>query len=118
MKEQLKKLISNWWVVSLTALFFLVMAFVVLLPTFVPFLRPLLVRLVVLLLLIVAWGGLAAWRIFDQTRATKRLADRLAGEDAIQSEGAEQSSRMKAALSKLRSRKVAVQTISIAALGM
>lgn len=102
MKEQFKKLISNWWVVSLTALFFLVLALVVLLPTFVPFLRPLLIRLVVFLLLIVAWGGLAAWRIFDQTRATKRLADRLAGEGAIQSEGAEQSSRMKAALSKLK----------------
>jgi type VI secretion system protein ImpL len=102
MKEQFKKLISNWWVVSIAVLVLLILALVVLLPTFVAPMRPLLMRLVIFLGLVVVWGGLAAWRMFDQTRASQRLADRLAGEDIVQSEGAEQAGRMKAALSKFK----------------
>jgi type VI secretion system protein ImpL len=102
MKEQFKKLLSNWWVVSITALVLLALALVVLLPMFVGPLRPFLVRLCILLVLIVAWGGLAAWRMFDQTRASQRLAERLAGADIVQSEGAEQANRMKTALGKFK----------------
>ena len=99
----LKKVFGNWWVLSGLAALFAVLLFVVLLPMVAGPLRPLWVRLVFLLLILVVWGGLAAWRVLSARAASKKLAEGLAAETAAPGEDAEVAKRMQAAMAGLKS---------------
>ena len=96
-----KKVFGNWWVVSIAIAVLVALALVLLLPLVVEPMRPLWVRLLVLLLIALVWGGLAAWRVFSARQASDRLAKGLAA-DPGDAEGAALAERLKSALGGLK----------------
>ncbi len=99
----IKKVFGNWWVLAGLAALFAVLVFCVLLPLVAPFFRPLLVRLLFLLLILLVFGGVALWRTLSQRRAAKALADGLAKEASAPGEDVEVAKRMQAAMAGLKS---------------
>ena len=99
----LKKLFGNGWVLSTLAAILAAVVFVILLPLVVGFLRPLWVRLLVLLVIVAVWAGFAAWRILSARAAAKKLAEGLAASAAEPGEDAEVAKRMQAAMAGLKS---------------
>lgn len=99
----LKKVFGAWWVLTGLAAVFAVLVLVVLLPMVAGPLRPLWVRLLLLLLIAGVWGGFAAWRVLSARAASRKLAEGLAAEGAAPGEDAEVGKRMQAALAGLKS---------------
>ena len=96
-----KKTFSNWWVLSILTAVLAVLIFVLLLPLVVGFLRPLWVRLIVLAVIALVWGGCALWRVLSARAAARRLEASLdaAGSDP---ESKVLATRMRDALAKLK----------------
>ncbi len=97
----LKRIFSNWWVVTGLAVLVLLLLFCFGLPLFVSFFRALWVRISIAILLVGAWGVLAYLRRRKALKASAAIADALAassdGEDRVLAE------RMNSALAQLKS---------------
>jgi type VI secretion system protein ImpL len=100
--EFLKRIFTNWWVLSLLALALFLVIFVVLLPLLVYAFEPWSVRLVIAALFISVWAALAMWRIFLARKASREIA-RSIETVAPKGEGAVLAERMRKALASLRS---------------
>ena len=97
----LKKFFGNWWVLSILIAVLVAVVLVLLLPLVVGPMRHLWVRLGLLLLIALVWGGLAGWRVFSARKASERLAEGLAAGPG-DAEGAALAERMKSALAGLK----------------
>lgn len=97
----LKKFFGNWWVLSIGAAVLAALALALLLPMAVAWFRPLWVRLLMVGLVLLVWGGLTAWRMIAAKRANDRIAKELAAvaEDA---EGKALTERMQTAMTSLK----------------
>ena len=60
--KALKRILGNWWVLSITAAVLLAVVLVLLLPLIVTALRPLVWRLSLLAGVLLIWGAAALWR--------------------------------------------------------
>lgn len=97
-----KRVLSNWWVLSLGTLL-LVMAIILFgLPLFVDALRPWLTRLLIGLALVSVWGLVAFLRWRKARKAEAALAAELAGTNRADEEAGIVAERLKEALSKLQ----------------
>ena len=100
----MKKIFGSWWVVSILVAVLAALVLVLLLPLVVGPMRPLWVRLVLLALILLVWGGLAAWRMWSARRRSDALAESLAAPaSAADTEGQALAGRMGEALQGLRS---------------
>jgi type VI secretion system protein ImpL len=100
--KTLRKLLGNWWVVSIAIALLAVLVLIVLLPMVLPPLRPFIWRLTLLLVVTAVWGGLAAWRVFSARQASDRIADALGDDATAPGETAALTKRMSDALAGLR----------------
>lgn len=101
----LKKIFGNWWVLSTLVAALVAVVLVLLLPLVVGPMRPLWVRLVLLALVVLVWGGLSLWRVLSARKRSDRLAASLAvqSQGAADAEGEALAKRMKDALAGLKS---------------
>lgn len=97
----LKRVFGNWWVLSVGAALLLIVGLVLLLPLVVHPLRAPLWRGGLLLIIVVGWCGVAAWRVLSARAASKRLADELTRAQG-DTEGVAVAARMGEALASLR----------------
>jgi len=100
--KTLRKILGNWWVVSIAIALLAVLVLVVLLPMVLPPLRPFVWRMLLLLLVAAVWGGLALWRVLSARQASDRIADALGQDAAASGETAALTKRMSEALASLR----------------
>lgn len=96
------KILRNWWFVTVTAAVLLALVLAVGLPLFVAALRPLWVRLSLVLLVAAVWGLFAFLRVAKAKKAAAALAAELAGPNAADEEGRALAQRMGAALGQLK----------------
>jgi len=100
----LKRVLGNWWFLSITAVVLLALVFGLLLPMVVAQLRPWWVRLLIVGLIVAVWAGLAIWRVLSARRRAETLAKSLAQvTPADAGEGQALAKRMSEALSGLKS---------------
>jgi type VI protein secretion system component VasK len=97
----LKKVFGNWWVLSGLIVLVVLLVLVLLLPLVAPPTRPLWVRATILAVVLLVWGGLAAWRMISARQASDRIAKDLTAGPA-DAEGAALAARMKTALAGLK----------------
>ena len=97
----LKKVFGNWWVLSGLIVLVVLLVLVLLLPLVAPPMRPLWVRATILAVVLLVWGGLAAWRMISARQASDRIAKDLTAGPA-DAEGAALAARMKTALAGLK----------------
>jgi len=98
----IKRVFTNWWVLSIGAFLLLGLLLIVGLPIFVGFLRPLLVKIVVGVTLLVLW---VIWFLLRRRKAKKgeeELEEELIEIDLAGDEAAATQSRMKEMLAQLR----------------
>ena len=93
----------NWWVVTVCLALIVAIILVWPIPIFVSFLRPLWVRVLMVLLVSVVWGGFAAFRLLQARKASEALAEEITKPDAADAEGAELRQRLTEALAALKS---------------
>ena len=98
---RLKKVLRNWWVRSLLICVLAAILLAVLLPLVLVELRPLLIRIVLVLTVLAVWGGIAGYRVWKAQGASRKLAEALA--DRRPGEDAEVANRMQAAMAGLKS---------------
>lgn len=96
------KILRNWWVVTITAAVLLALVLALGLPLFVGWMRPLWVRLSVVLAIALVWGLFAFLRVRKARRAQAALAAELAGPNAADEEGRALAKRMNDALGQLK----------------
>jgi type VI secretion system protein ImpL len=102
--KAMKALFGNWWVLSVLVALLAVVILAVALPIIAPVLRPLAWRLGFVLLVALAWGGLAAWRVIAARRASDQIAASLAARDGLGRDEANQvAERMRKAMETLKS---------------
>ena len=99
--KALKRILGNWWVLSIAAALLFAVVLVLLLPLVVPALRPLVWRLSLLGGVVLIWAAIAVWRTLAKRRAARRLEEELAGPQG-DPEAAAISARMSAALADLK----------------
>ena len=99
----LKKVFGNWWVLTVGAAVLAALALALLLPMAVAWFRPLWVRLAMVALVALIWGGLLAWRLISARQANDRLAKSLAAAPAEDAEGKALAERMQKAMAGLKS---------------
>ncbi len=98
----LRKVFTNFWVVSILVAVLVAVILVLLLPLLVHPLDKWIWRLALLGLVILVWGIFAAIHVFSARNASDRIADAMAKEGAAQDEGAVVGKRLSDALSQLR----------------
>jgi type VI secretion system protein ImpL len=98
----LKKIFGNWWVLSIGAAVLAALALALLLPMALSWFRPLWVRLALVGLVVLIWGGLTAWRMISAKRANDRLAKAVAAVPAEDAEGKALAERMQKAMAGLK----------------
>ena len=100
--KKIKRIFSNWWFVSVSTSILLLALFVFALPIFVDFLRPLLIKLLCVVLIIIFWVG---WFLLRRRKSRKK-EDELSTAimpDKADEEAKALQARLKTALTKLRS---------------
>jgi len=98
----MKRVFTNWWVLSIGSFLLLALLFTVGLPIFVGFLRPFWVRFLIGTFLLLLWG---LWFFFKRRKAKKgeaELVEELIEIDRAGEEAAATQGRMKEALDHLR----------------
>lgn len=98
----MKRVLSNWWVLSLGTLLLVMAILLIGLPLFVDSLRPWLVRLPIGLALVAVWGLIAFLRWRKARAAEAALAAELAGTNRADEEAGIVAERLKEALAKLQ----------------
>ena len=98
----LKKFFGNWWVLTILTAVLIALLLCVLLPLVVGFLRPWWVRLICFAVVLLIWGGLAAWRILRARKANDDMADELAKTPPGDVEAQTLAKRLKEALATLK----------------
>lgn len=96
----LKRILTNWWTVSLLIVLVVLLLLCLGLPLFVGFLRPWWVRLAILLVVVGLWGGVALLRMRKGSKATEALAAGIGGDSA--SEEQVQGKRIAEAMASLK----------------
>ena len=99
---KLKSVLTSWWFVSLTILLLLVLLFCLGLPLVVGALRPLWVRLVILVVLVGGWGLLAWLRARKAKKAAEALSGAIGDAASANPEEKVQAERMAEAMATLR----------------
>lgn len=100
---QIKKFLTNWWVVSLIILSFMLLLFCIGLPLLVGWLRPWWVRLLLFVLFAGGWSLLAYLRMRKGRKAADAIAEGIGGgSEKADSEERVQAQRMTEALGGLR----------------
>lgn len=94
------KILRSWWALSALVAIAVALILAVLLPFLLLSLRPLWVRLLLVLLVAALWGVAAWWRLRRATRAADAIAAELA--DPAGEEGDAVAGRMRDALTRLR----------------
>jgi type VI secretion system protein ImpL len=92
----------NWWVLSLLTALLVAVCLAVALPIFIHPLRPLWVRLLLVLIVALVWSGFAAFRILKARRAADAIARELAPNEPGGAEVQALGKRMAEALAALR----------------
>ena len=101
--KRVLKVLTNWWVLSISAAVVAALLLVFVLPMLAHGLRPWPWRLALVLVVAAVWGAAALLRFMLQRRAAARLAQALDEEAATAStEGAVLTGRMKEAVAKLK----------------
>jgi type VI secretion system protein ImpL len=101
--KRVLKVLTNWWVLSLSAAAVMAILLVLVLPMLAHGLRPWPWRLALLATVMAVWGAAALVRFLLQRRAAARLASALEAEEPrANSEGALLTGRMREALAKLK----------------
>ena len=98
----IKRVFTNWWVLSIGAFLLLGLLLIVGLPIFVGFLRPLLVKIAIGITLLLLWGLWFFLRRRKAKQGEKELEEELIEIDLAGDEAAATQSRMKEMLGQLR----------------
>jgi len=98
-----KRFFGNWWVLTVTAAVLVVLVLAVGLPLVLAPMRPLAIRLLMVLAVGLVWGVFALIRVLKARKAAKAIADELAMSDAGAGEDAALKERMRQALAGLKS---------------
>jgi type VI secretion system protein ImpL len=97
----LKRIFTNWWVLSLLTAILFLLVLTLLLPLLVDAFRPASVRIAFAILVTLGWAALAAWHIISGRQAAARIASSIQAVSP-DGEGATLSRRMTEALTEAR----------------
>jgi type VI secretion system protein ImpL len=98
----MRRLLKSWWFLTITLALILILLLTLGLPLFVPFLRPLWLRILLGLLVAATWSGLAFLRVRKARRASAAIIAELTGPSAADEESRALAARMKEGLTALR----------------
>lgn len=98
----IKRFLTNWWFVSITAALLVALLLCVGLPLVVGFLRPWWVRLLSFTVVALVWGAMASLRARKAQRGSDAIAAALAATDTAGDEGKVVAKRMAEALAQLK----------------
>lgn len=98
----MKKVLTNWWFVSITVALLAVLVLCFGLPIFVGFLRPWWVKLLLFLFVASVWGLLAFLRVRKARKGAEAIAAELSAPSAADQEGQALAKRMGDALASLK----------------
>ena len=99
---EMKRVVSNWWVLTAGAAVLVALFLALGLPIVVGALRPLPVRLVIVLLVAMVWGGLAFLHVLRGHKASDAIAQEIARPQPGEAENEVLAKRMRDALSGLK----------------
>ena len=98
----MKRVVSNWWVLTGGAAVLVALFLALGLPIVVGALRPVLVRLVIVLLVAMVWGALAFLHVLKGRKASDAIAQEIAKPQPGEAENAVLAKRMRDALGGLK----------------
>ena len=99
----MRRILTNWWVLTGLIVLVLVLLFCVGLPIFVAFLRPLWIRLAIAGFLLAIWGLIGFLRARKARKASAAIAEEIAAPSAADEESAALAARMGEAMAALKS---------------
>jgi type VI secretion system protein ImpL len=98
----MKRLFTNWWLLTGLAAVLVALLLALVLPLVAPFMRPWWVRLLCVLLVAAVWGAFAALRILKARKAAREIAAELSQPAPGDAEAEALSQRMRTAMAALR----------------
>jgi len=99
----MKRILFNWWLLTLLAVVLIVVLLAVVLPLVAPFMRPWWVRLIVVAVVVLVWGVFALLRVLKARKASDEIAEELSAPSPGDVEAEALSGRMRTALAGLKS---------------
>jgi len=99
----MRRVFKNWWFLTISLMLIVLLLLTFGLPIFVAFLKPLWVRLLLGALVVGIWALFAVLRVRKGRKASAAIAEELSRPSAADEEGKQLASRMKTALTALRS---------------
>jgi type VI secretion system protein ImpL len=99
----MKRILFNWWLLTLLAVVLIVVLLALVLPLVAPFMRPWWVRLIVVAVVVLIWGIFAVLRVLKARKASDEIAEELAAPTPGDVEAEALSGRMRTALAGLKS---------------
>lgn len=98
----MKRILFNWWTLTIVTAVLVALILALALPIFVPFLRPWWVRLLMVLLVAAVWGVFALVRVLKARKASDAIAQELATPQPGEAEAQDLAARMSAAMGMLK----------------